>query len=253
MDVGTGTSCMLEAMREGSKDAACFLYWILSEEGRTERMSDVMDAIDQSVGEGHPRSMLCMADALSKGVLVELNEEKAIGYARVAYRSLVSGSEAIFTKLLWKAGTDEMLDELMAVSQEQVSRGNLKEGIWYARVVIRRKDFDNGFEEALSLLDKAIEARVIGARAYKVRLLWEEGSEDSCREMVKAARPLVNNKHDRSLILVGKAYLYGKGVKKDPSKALKMFEEAEKKNPELKKELEPLYRKARASKDKQSM
>ena len=83
---------MLEAMREGSKDAACFLYWILSEEGRTERMSDVMDAIDRSVDEGHPRSMLCMADALSKGVLVEPCEEKAIGYAREAYRSSPSFS-----------------------------------------------------------------------------------------------------------------------------------------------------------------
>ncbi len=238
---------MLEAMREGSKDAACFLYWILSEEGRTERMSDVMDAIDQSVDEEHPRSMLCMADALSKGVLVEADEEKAVGYARTAYRSLVPGSEAMFTKLLWNAGTDELLDELMAVSQEQVSRGNLKEGIWYSRVVIRRKDFENGFEEALRILDKAIEARVIGARAYKVRLLWEEGSEDSCREMVKAARPLVNIKHDKIMVIVGKAYLYGKGVKKDPEKAISLFKEAEAKNPALKKELEPLYRKARAA------
>jgi len=244
---------MLKSMREGSKVAACFLYGILSEEGRTERMTEVMEALSRSVEEGHPRSMCCMADALGKGVLVEADIGTAIEYARAAYDKLALGSSELLMKLLWDEGSAESLSEVMSIAETQVSRSELKDSIWYARAVIRSKDFENGFEKASDMLDKAISARIPGARFHKLRLLWEEGSEDSCAKMVKAARPLLNAKHDRTLVLVGKAYLYGKGVKKDPSKALNMFKDAEAKNPALKKELGPLYRKARAASDKQSM
>ncbi len=240
----------MEAMREGSKDAACFLYNILSDEGSTERMSEVIETIYRSVDEEHPRSMMCMADALSKGVLVEADTDKAIEYARFACDKLVPGSAELLIRLLWDEGSDESISEVASVSELQVSRGDLKESVWYARAVIRRKDFENGFDKACGMLDEAIAAKVPGARLIKMRLLWEEGSKGSCEEMVRIARPLLSIKHDRAMVLVGKAYLLGKGVKKDPAKAVELFKEAEAKNPALKKELKPLYAKAKAAKDK---
>jgi len=241
---------MLESMRGGSKDAACFLYWILSEEGRTDRMAEVMEVLSKSVEEEHPRSMYCMADALSKGVLVEPDSETAIEYARAAYDKLVLGSSDLLMKLLWDEGSEESIDEVMSIAETQVSHGELKDSIWYARAVIRSKDLENGFHKASDMLDKAIAARIPGARFQKLRLLWEEGSEDSCAKMVKSARPLLAAKHDRAMLLVGKAYLYGKGVKKDTAKAMELFKEAEARNPALKKDLKPLYAKAKSAKSK---
>ncbi len=241
---------MLESMREGSKDAACFLYGLLSEEGQTDRMIEIMGVLSASADEEHPGSMMCMADALDKGVLVEPDRETALEYARAAYGKLVPGSGELLTRLLWAEGSDESISEMATVSEEQVVRGDLKQSVWYGRAVIRRKDFENGFEKACGMLDRAIEEKIPGARLIKMRLLWAEGSEQSCAKMVKIARPLLSAKHDRALLLVGKAYLLGKGVKKDPAKAVELFKQAEEKNPALKKELTPLYAKAKASKSK---
>jgi len=241
---------MMEAMREGSRDAACFLYGFLSDEGSTERMSEIIGALSRSVEEEHPRSMLCMADALSKGVLVETDLEKSLEYARFAYDKFVPGSADFLIKLLWKEGSDESISELASVSELQVSRGDLKGSVWYARAVIRLKDFENGFEKACGMLDDAIAAKMPGAIFNKMRLLWEEGSDESCEKMMEVARPLLSVKLDKAMVLVGKAYLYGRGVKKDPAKAVELFKEAEAKNPALKKELKPLYARAKAVKDK---
>jgi len=244
---------MLEAMRKGSDDAACYLYDTLTPKVEPDVRAEVVEALSSSAEAGHPESMLLMGIEMSQGSMTEDDMDKAAEYLRTAYRSRVPGAEVPLQDILWTINTEESLSELDELSYELASKGDSQAAMWLARVILKGKHTGHRVKDVEPFLRDAVSSKVPGARILLMRILWMQGTKESCEEMVKLARPLLAKKHDRALILVGKAYLYGKGVEKDPSKALKMFEEAEAKNPALKKELEPLYRKARASKDKQSM
>ena len=62
---------MLEAMGNGSSDAACLLYDLLSDKGPSSTMSLVMEGLERFSEEGSTAAMVRLGDALSRGALAE--------------------------------------------------------------------------------------------------------------------------------------------------------------------------------------
>lgn len=240
-----GKGCMLAAMRAGSQDAACFLYDILGPEGPSDTMSEVMEALSKAAEDEHPRSMYRMAAALCDGVLVEKDLERARELARGAIRIEIPEASALLMRILLSIGTEESLSELASLSEGLASRGDGQAGMYYAKALMRCDGIGYDFDKAEAILKAAMESKVPGSRLLLMRVLWKRGTDESCAEMVRISRPLVSKRNEKALVLVGKAYLYGKGVGRDVDRAVELFKEAEAKNPSLKSELSTLYRRAR--------
>ncbi len=244
---------MLEAMGNGSSDAACLLYDLLSDKGPSSTMSLVMEGLERFSEEGSTAAMVRLGDALSRGALAEKDLERARQLVEAAYESKSLDSGRCLMRILWAVGTDDALSELAAVAEEGASKGDAVSSLWLGRVLMRGKGVPMDLERAEAHLRQAFDARVPGARLQLMNLLWKIRTRSSCSEMVRISAPLISKENDRALFLVGNAYYYGIGVRKDVKKAVALFRKAESRNPELGAKLKPLYGKAGVSKGKLPM
>ncbi len=191
-----------------------------------DRYCQAVDLLRRFADSGEPRSMWRLGKAYHYGKGVEKNIDTAIGLCERAVRRgfLAAGSE-IFD-ILWEKGDDEDVSKMKSLANRYSAQG---EGWAYRRLgmmYLYGRGVRRSLDKALSCMRISAEDGTEVAYERLMDALWEKYDSKHVREMRDLVYRNVEKGKGWAYRRLGMMYLYGRGVDRDPDKALECFRTA---------------------------
>ncbi len=203
------------------------------------------------------------------GELVSKGDMWAAAYAEHSYRLADNGCDDVIAKadclrkfsnagmswakyalfdILWKENSPESTKEMIEVIAPLAEEGD---GIAMKRMG-RAYRFGRGVEVDL---DKALEmmknARKLKARGSSIELFdiyWTIGTPEAYKNMIPVVKPLADKGNVSAMVRMARAYRDGKGVKRNLTESMRLYDKAVAVNPAISKERDILKKKIAALK-----
>ncbi|MBR4227363.1 MAG: glycosyltransferase [Candidatus Methanomethylophilaceae archaeon] len=140
--------------------------------------------------------------------------------------SAVPWASKYLVKALWEQGTEEARSEAVGIARDLA-----EEGDGYSMNLLGRAYRDGiavpkDLNKAAEWMRRASAAGIGWADGELLEILWKIDTPESTSEMIYLASRLEKDGNSRAMGILGRSYLYGRGVQKDTFKARKLLEAA---------------------------
>ena len=140
--------------------------------------------------------------------------------------SAVPWASRYLVKALWEQGTEDARSEAVGIARELA-----EEGDGYSMNLLGRAYRDGisvpkDLNKAAEWMRKSSAAGIGWADGELLEILWKIDTPESTSEMINLASRLEKDGDSRAIGILGRSYLYGRGVQKDTFKARKLLETA---------------------------
>ena len=203
-------------------------------------VSEAMGTIGSLVEEGVPEAYGYFARMYRDGHGVDADLVKAAEWMRKAVDGNVWWAVTELLDILRKIGTQDALDEMLAVARTYSKKGNSNAMLRLGWAYRDGKGVEQDLDKAAEWMRQSASCGLGRAKNDLFDLLWRIDTPESRKEMVSIAKNHASNGDGSAMLRLGWAYRDGKGVEQDLDKAAEWMRKASEKIPHAKEELERL-------------
>lgn len=178
---------------------------------------------------GNPKAVIRISHMYRYGKGAEKNLKEAVRWLKTAIDSGPDYYRIELFDLLWQINTPESSKEMIEVIKPLIDKGELGAIGRLGRAYFNGRGVEVNYEKAAELLRKSAES-VEWAKYELFDVLWKIDSPNNYSEMIGIVSNNAEKGEQQACIRLARSYYYGKGVKKDPIKAVEVLKEAVSKN-----------------------
>jgi len=184
---------------------------------KTDSCQEALQILDKYCQLNDKNALFKMAQLYRNGVVVTKDVDRSIDLMKKAMNNGHNGAKVELAQIYLKQSCP---DKAIGLLNEASKSGSARANLVLGRIYRDGTGVEKNLHTAADYFRRASSEGISWADSELMVVLWEIGDPDSTREMISIACRLEKQKNYRAIGILGRAYRDGRGVEKDPKKAL---------------------------------